>query len=280
MVQYGEAVRIGATGYEPEELRWRLALAIDMSVVAKPAVTELSKGEGVDPGQRDALAVADRCAIDMDLMAIVDIADGREASFSDIMRDPVDICEGTDTGIGFDCAPQSRKLPAHAEGFCYGLADTVIRCQMLEKRPILFGLGKPVPPERSRDPTCIGVMELAIALSGPLPARGVDAETIEYLRRSISCFGKKSGRIPMGIGQGKKFSQLHSAQVRSDLRCQCRSWFPASPPVYLALFFVSVGNGYVVAYEHSPTNENSENTYKPGEAVDANQPGNGRGRQR
>lgn len=90
-----------------------------MSIVAKPAVTKLSKGEGVYPGQRDALAVADWCAVHIDLMAIVDIADGRESSFSDVMRDPVDIGEGADTRISFDCPPQSRKLCAHAEGFCY-----------------------------------------------------------------------------------------------------------------------------------------------------------------
>lgn len=114
-------------------------------------------------------------------MAIVDIADGRESSFSDVMRDPVDIREGADTRISFDCPPQSRKLPAHAEGFCYRKADTVIPRQTLEKRPILFGFGKSVPPERGRNPICIGVMKLAVALSEPSPARGIYVETLEYL---------------------------------------------------------------------------------------------------
>ncbi|GEC01289.1 hypothetical protein BDI01nite_23530 [Brevundimonas diminuta] len=90
-------------------------MPVNTAVVAKPPVAKLTKAQGIDPGQRRALAVRDRLAVHEDMSAIMHITDGREASLANVMRDPIGIRERADTRISLDRLSQRPKLPAHAE---------------------------------------------------------------------------------------------------------------------------------------------------------------------
>ncbi len=173
-VEHSKTVGISVARHEPEQCGLDLALSVDPIVVAKPALAQLAEAERIYASERNTLAVTDRRAIDADMHAVMDVADGRHAPLTQILRDPRDVREWTNVGIGFHDAPQRCEFVPHAKGLGNRLGGRAIRRQMLEEPEIVLGRLKPVPPIGRCDPVGVCEMKLCITFIARPPAFGVD----------------------------------------------------------------------------------------------------------